>query len=77
MNCNICDIELFEATSEQGTSLFYCKNKYCEFYGKSMNTFFNMPKIKPPLVDSKLFFGKAIFMKFKENLKLIQKLNSY
>ncbi len=46
MNCNICDIELFEATSEQGTSLFYCKNKYCEFYGKSMNTFFNMPKIK-------------------------------
>ena len=77
MNCNICDIELIEATSEQGTSLFYCKNKYCEFYGKSMNTFFNMPKIKTPLVDSKLFFGKAIFMKFKENLKLMQKLNNY
>jgi hypothetical protein len=77
MNCNNCDIELFEATSEQGTSLFYCKNKFCKFYGKSMNTFLNMPKIKPHLVDSKLFFGKAILMKFKENLKVIQKLNNY
>ncbi len=77
MNCNICDIELFEAKSEQGTSLFYCKNKFCECYGKSMNTFLNMPKIKTPLVDSKLFFGQAIFMKIKENLKLIQKLDSY
>lgn len=35
MNCNICDIELFEAKSEQGTKLFYCKNKYCECYGKA------------------------------------------
>jgi hypothetical protein len=73
MNCNICDIELIEATSEQGTSLFYCRNKFCKFYGKSMNTFLNMPKIKPSLVDSKLFFGQAIFMKIKENLRLIQK----
>ena len=38
MNCHICDIKLFEAKSEQGTSLFYCRNKYCECYGKSMNT---------------------------------------
>ncbi len=35
INCNICDIELFEAKSEQGTKLFYCKNKYCECYGKA------------------------------------------
>ncbi len=73
MNCNNCDIELFEATSEQGTSLFYCRNKFCEFYGKSMNTFLNMPKVKTSLVDPKLFFGQTIFMKIKENLRLIQK----
>lgn len=42
MNCYICDIELFEAKSEQGTNLFYCRNKYCECYGKSMNTPLNL-----------------------------------
>ena len=77
MNCDICDIELFETETEQSTSLFYCRNKFCECYGKSMNTFLNISKIKTPLVDPKLFFGKAIFMKFKKNLKLIQQLDSY
>ena len=71
MNCDICDVELIEVETEQGTSLFYCKSTFCEFYGKSMNTFLNISKIKTPVVDPKLFFGKAIFMKFKNNLKLI------
>jgi len=35
MNCIHCDTKLIEAKSEQGTALYYCKNKFCEFYGKS------------------------------------------
>ena len=34
MNCNNCDSELFETKSDIGTDLYYCKNQFCEFFGK-------------------------------------------
>ena len=69
MICHICDIELFEAKSEQGTRLFFCRNKFCEYFGKSMNVPLNLseiknplkeiePKVSFPLTNLNLFFGR-------------------
>lgn len=33
-------MDLFEAKSEQGTKLYYCKNKFCDRFGKATDGIF-------------------------------------
>ena len=37
LECKKCGKETVQVTSELGTSLTYCQNKFCEFFGKQTN----------------------------------------
>jgi len=34
LKCHNCDSDLFETKSDIGTDLYYCQNKFCDFFGK-------------------------------------------